>query len=344
MKDCRAMTGERSPAGNETGRATIPATVAICTANRSALLAETLAVALTQIDPRRGEIVVVDNGSNDDTPRLLAELTSAVADAGRPAGYFRAVRETRLGLSAARNRAIREARGELLLFLDDDALPAPGWLESYVEAFRDPRVGAAGGPVEPIFDGALPAWLDGRFLPYLSAWDRGPGVVPLVYNELPRGANMAFRRKTFALYGDFLEQLGRKGASLRSCEEIEYCLRLERAGEKILYLPTASVRHHVATSRLSLDWMSARFSAQGFSEAILDWRHAGVRGLRTGLRRVARLDTPASPASSPGDDPLAHCLRHTARGYRRGALYALFCVARYQPAGEVALTPFEPAA
>ncbi len=320
--------------------AAIAATVAICTANRAALLAGTLAALLPLVDPLRGEILVVDNGSRDDTPRLLAETAAGTVSAGRPAGFFRAVREERAGLSAARNRAVREARGELLLFLDDDALPQPGWLETYIDAFRAPRVGAAGGPVEPIFDGALPAWLDSRFLPYLSAWDRGPEVVALRYNELPRGANMAFRRATFAVYGDFLEQLGRKGASLRSCEEIEYCLRLERGGEEILYLPAAGVRHHVATQRLSVAWMAARFAAQGFSEAILDWRHAGAPGLRGGLRRVARLN------GDPGDDVLAQCLRHTCRGYRRGALYALFCVARFQlpgGQGEVALRPFEPA-
>ncbi len=324
------------------------ATVAICSANRCALLAETLAVLLPQVDPRRAEILVVDNGSSDDTPRLLAETAASAASGGRPPGFFRAVREARAGLSAARNRAVREARGELLAFLDDDALPQPGWLEAYFEAFRTPRVGAAGGPVEPIFDGALPAWLDARFLPYLSAWDRGPEVVPLRYNELPRGANMAFRRATFAIYGDFFEQLGRKGASLRSCEEIEYCLRLERGGEEILYLPAAGVRHHVATQRLSVAWMEARFAAQGFSEAILDWRHAGARGLRVGLGRVARLD--CNPDRDPGGDVMARCLLHTRRGYRRGALYALFWVARYQPpaapgeAPAAILAPFEPSA
>jgi glycosyltransferase involved in cell wall biosynthesis len=317
------------------------ATVAVCTANRAALLAGTLAALLPLLDPRRSEVVVVDNGSSDETPTLLAETAANAAASGRPPGFFRAVREERAGLSAARNRAVREARGELLLFLDDDALPQPGWVEAYVEAFRAPGVGAAGGPVEPIFDGALPAWLDDRFLPYLSAWDRGSAVVPLRYNELPRGTNMAFRRATFAVYGDFLEQLGRKGASLRSCEEIEYCLRLERGGEEILYLPAAGVRHHVGTQRLSVPWMEARFAAQGFSEAILDWRHAGARGLRTGLRRVARLDR------EPGGDVMAQCLRHTCRGYRRGAVYALLCVARYQPPqgeGAIALRPFEPAA
>ena len=90
---------------------------------------------------------------------------------------------------------------------------------------------------------ALPLGLGSRLRP----------VVPLRYNELPRGANMAFRRASFADYGDFLEQLGRKGDSLRSCEEIEYCLRLERGGEAIVYLPSrrrASPCRHAAPDRL----------------------------------------------------------------------------------------------
>lgn len=309
----------------------LAATVAICSANRCARLAETLAALLPGVDFRTAEVIVVDNGSTDATPRLLEEIAAA-----HPRG-FRAVREERAGLSAARNRAVREARGDLLVFLDDDALPAPGWIEAYVAAFGDERVAAAGGPVEPIFDGPLPEWLDDRFLPYLSAWDRGPRIVPLRYNELPRGANMAFRRATFARYGEFLEQLGRRGDSLRSCEEIEYCLRLERGGDAIVYLPTARVRHHVATQRLSAAWMAARFAAQGFSEAILDWRHAGARGLRIGLERVARLDADAE------GDVMARSLCHARRGYRRGALYALFCVARYQPAEPVPLAEFAPA-
>lgn len=320
-------------------RATQPpaATVAICTANRAERLAETLPVLLALVEARGSagagegvEVVVVDNGSTDTTPQVLAAAT------GAHPGRLRAVREERPGLSAARNRAVREARADLLLFLDDDALPAAGWLEAYLEAFGGSRVAAAGGPVEPIFDGALPAWLDARFLPYLSAWDRGPGIVPLRYNELPRGANMGFRRSAFAAYGDFLEQLGRKGDALRSCEEIELCLRLERGGEVILYLPAARVRHHVATQRLSLAWMGARFAAQGFSEAIIDWRHAGARGLGAGLKRVERFGQDAP------DDALARCLRATRRGYRRGALYAFFCVAPYQPPGEVVLARFEP--
>lgn len=312
------------------GPATLSATVAICTANRSALLAESLAALLPLLDATTSEVLVVDNGSSDDTPRMLAELVAAHPRT------VRAVREERPGLSAARNRAVREARGDLLLFLDDDAVPAPGWLEAYVTAFGETRAAAAGGPVEPIFGGALPDWLDDRFLPYLTAWDRGQEVVSLRYNELPRGANMGFRRALFEVYGDFLEQLQRKGSGLRTCEDIEFCLRLERGGEEILYLPNAFVRHHVAKQRLTVAWMGARFAGQGFSEAIIDWRHAGLRGLRTGLRRVARLP------SSSADNVHAQCMAHSRRGYRRGALYALFFVSPYRPPGALALARFDP--
>lgn len=315
-------------------------TIAICTLNRGALLAETLAALPPLLVAPECELLVIDNGSTDGTSQVLAEFLRSTK------GNARALCEPRAGLSAARNRAVREAGGELIYFLDDDAVPAAGWLEAYIDIFRDPQVAAAGGPVEPLFDGPLPEWLDQRFLPYLSAWDRGGTSLDLFYNELPRGANMAFRRSCFELYGDFLEQLGRRGASLRSCEEVELCLRLERGGERIVYVPGASVRHRVATGRLDLAWMQSRFAAQGFSEAIIDWRHAGLRGLRTGFSSARnralrnRLGTPGSREA----DPLPGCLDRAFHGYRRGAVYALCCVARFASPAGASLKPFSPPA
>ena len=310
--------------------------IAICTLNRGTVLAETLAAVSPLLSSPASELIVVDNGSTDETEQILGEFTRSTT------GNVRALREPRAGLSAARNRAVREARGDLLFFLDDDAVPAAGWLDAYAQAFRDPRVAAAGGPVEPIFDGPLPAWLDTRFLPYLSAWERGEAAIDLKYNELPRGANMVFRRSRFAAYGEFMEQLGRRGASLRSCEEIEFCLRLERGGERIVYVPGASVRHRVATGRLDLAWMRRRFAAQGFSEAVIDWRHAGWRGLRAGWRR-ARTHAPgtgSNAADARQADPFFSCLAEAFLGYRRGAIYAFLLVARFACPGGGALAPF----
>src|SRR5690606_37583284 len=120
-------------------------------------------------------------------------------------------------------------------------------------------------------------------------------------------------------------RLGRSGHSLRSCEEIELCLRLERAGERIRYAPDARVLHRVDAGRLTPAWMRARFAAQGFSEAVLEWKHGGVRALRAGERQLR--------AAAAGAGPLAPYQAAAAAAYRRGALYAVLAVPRWTPPG-----------
>jgi glycosyltransferase involved in cell wall biosynthesis len=301
------------------------ASVVVCTRNRGELVLGTCAAALGLEAPEGGyEVLVVDNGSTDGSLEEMQEV------ARRHPGRMRVVEEPTPGLSRARNLGLREARGELVLFLDDDALPGASWLAAMHEALTRENVLAAGGPVEPIFSDPLPAWLDQRFLPYLSAWDLGREPVALHYNEYPRGANIGFRREAFERFGEFLPQLGRRGRSLRSCEEIELCLRLERAGAKVLYEPAAPVRHHVDTARLTPEWMAARFAAQGFSEALLEWRHAGLRGLRQGIRRARRNTMARRAGESPSESVLRLCTRRALRGYLAGALVAPVSVPRYR--------------
>jgi GT2 family glycosyltransferase len=301
------------------------ASILICTHNRASDLALCCA-ALGALDdpPGSWEAVVVDNASTDATPAVAREWAT------RLGGRLRVVREEALGLSAARNRAVAEARGEILVFLDDDALPEPAWLQALVEVLSRPGVMAAGGPVEPRFEGELPAWLGERYLPYLTVWDLGSEVVPLVYNEYPRGANMAFRREVFERLGGFSHHLGRKGTKLLSCEETELCLRIERSGGRILYAPGARVRHKVAAARIDKRWMAARFFSQGRSEAILEWRHGGMAGLRVGLRRTWGYTRAAARAT--GEAAVLHLRfqRQALWGYALGALEAVAAVPRYR--------------
>lgn len=302
------------------------ATVVVCTRNRSRALESACRAVLGLPAPFGWELLLVDNASTDDTLEVAREL--AAGDR-----RVRVAVEPVLGLSAARNLGVRLARGGLVVFLDDDARPQPGWFDAWETVFADPAVAAAGGPVDPDWAGALPEWVGPEFLPYLSVWDRGPEAHDLVYNELPRGANMAFRREVFGRYGDFDHRLGRRGRSLRSCEEIELCLRLERGGERIRYAPGARVRHRVETGRLTPAWMLARFAAQGFSEAIVDWKHGGPRALVAGNRRLAAAT--AHHAGRAGEGSLfvaCHAAAH--RAYRRGGLYAAVAVARWAPRGQ----------
>ena len=295
----------------------IEASVVVCTRNRSAALREACEGALALAAPFAWELVIVDNASTDDT----LEVARGIAR-GRPG--VRVEVEPTVGLSAARNLGARLARGAWVAYLDDDAIPAPSWLEAYAESFAAPTVLAAGGPIDPLYGGPLPDWFEPHFALYLAAWDRGPAPHRLAYNEYPRGANMAFRREVFTRCGEFEHRLGRRGRSLRSCEEIELCLRVERAGGAVVYAPGARVRHRVETGRLTPDWFAARFDAQGFSEAVVEWKHFGAAGLRRGLA--------SHRAAAEGADGLLGRFRRAAgRGYRRGALYSVLAVPRWDP-------------
>jgi hypothetical protein len=212
-----------------------------------------------------------------------------------------------------------------------------------MDAFGHHEVAVAGGPVEPLFDAPPPAWLGERFRPYLGAWDRGSEVHPLTYNEYPRGGNMAFRRRVFEEFGDFSPHLGLRGRSRLACEEVELCLRVERGGGRIAYVPAAGVRHLTKTQRITERWLHQRFFAQGASEAIIEWRHGGFRGLRQGWRRWQRfylreLVDRRQPADGPS---MRRCLGYALAGHTRSLLLAPLTVPRYRPpAGmEVAAWP-----
>jgi glycosyltransferase involved in cell wall biosynthesis len=300
----------------------------VCTRNRSGSLALALDAILAMDFPAgRWELLVVDNGSTDDTASVAGRVAQGRAE------LITVIEEPSPGLSAARNRGIRAARGEIVAFVDDDAFPEAGWLRALVEVIRQEGAWVAGGPVVPIVDGELPGWFGDRYLPYLAVWNKGPEVQALTYNEYPRGVNMAFHRDVFREVGDFSPHLGRKGSSLLSCEEIELCLRVERAGGRILYTPCARVRHLIPAARITPRWLARRFMAQAHSEAILIWQHAGLRGLLRGLRPFIK----SAPwiwhqlRSPPEGRVYARCQRSALLGYVRGFAAALARVPRYQP-------------
>jgi glycosyltransferase involved in cell wall biosynthesis len=299
-------------------------TVVVCTRNRSTALRDAGEAALALETALGWEMLIVDNGSTDDTVEVARAI--AATDPRR----VRVVVEPELGLSAARNLGVRQARGDLVIFLDDDAVPEPGWLDAYCAVFAETDALAAGGPVEPDFAAPPPAFFGAEFLPYVSAWDRGTERHELTYSEYPRGANMGFRRAAFERFGTFDRRLGRRGRSLRSCEEIELCLRIERGGGRVVYEPGARVCHRVEGDRLSVEWLLARFAAQGFSEAIVEWKHDGLAGLAAGVRRLRHAVGFHAGRSGP-DALLTRGHRRALAAYRRGALYAVVVVPRWRP-------------
>jgi len=225
------------------------ASVVVCTYNRCESLAETLAAIAAQRVPVgfEWELLVVDNNSRDATHETVERFK-----AGRPDLRVRYLFERQQGLSHARNLGIAEARGEFLVFTDDDVLPDADWLASLVGGMRERGCTAAGGRIDPLWLAEPPAWLTERFHGFLALRTDADGPKDVREAEdMPFGASLAFRRDVFAEIGAFDPQLGRKGNVLAAGEEIDVLMRVVAQGGRVVYFPQARVRHKVEAFRLN---------------------------------------------------------------------------------------------
>ena len=217
--------------------------VVVATRNRAALLPHCLASLLEQETSSRFEVVVVDNGSDDGTADVIrgwAERDPRI----------RGVLEPAVGLSRAKNAGIEEARGELVLFTDDDVILDSAWIEAYVSFFarrrHEPRT-LVGGPVLPLPHDLLawPGWLDEAASVDLPGLFHGSEERALGRFDYIWGANMAARGELFAELGGFDEGLGRSDDLRGTFEDVELNERVADAGGECRYLPAAVVHHRV---------------------------------------------------------------------------------------------------
>ena len=241
-------------------------TVALCTHNHAQRLARTLQ-ALAQLLPPScpWELLIVDNASTDGTPQLVS-----ASDWRMPAMNIRVVREEKLGLSNARNRAIREATGEYIVFMDDDETPDPHWLVAYERIILEVRPDALGGRIEVMFeDGERPAWLQDEVLGFLGKLDHGGDARRLVAPDTPIfGGNFAFRREVFARIGAFDAGLGRKGSANTGGEDTEIYHRMIASGRNVWWVPDAVIHHRIQAGKLRRSYFLDLHFRQGRTEGI----------------------------------------------------------------------------
>ena len=251
--------------------------VIICTYNRSESLRGTLESlrAMHVSTAKPWELIVVDNNSQDATRRVVEEFESKAL---LPVRY---VLEAQPGLSYARNKGILEAKGEIILFTDDDVIVDPNWLSQMESAFDRLDCPAAGGRIVPVWEGQKPAWFqeNGQFATpkAIVSFDLGSEVCEP--ESAPYGANMAFRRRLFEEHGMFRTDLGRTKDVLLGGEDIEYFQRLRKAGEKVLYVPDAFVYHPVAVERTRKSYFQSwcfnaarsQVRLEGFPRNVVFW-------------------------------------------------------------------------
>jgi glycosyltransferase involved in cell wall biosynthesis len=220
-------------------------------------------MAAQQFVPNDFEIVVVDNGSTDGTRDVVKRWMSVL-------GNFRLEAEPALGLSRARNAGIRVAKGDVVAFVDDDAVAARGWLAALLDGYsRWPEVAAVVGPVRLAWLGKRPAWLLPAMERWFSGLDLGDHPRLLQDSETPFGTNMSMRRGVVNGLGGFAVELGRKGTGLISNDERELFSRVRHAGHAIAYEPSAAIWHRVGKDRLTPGWLIRRAYAQGRSDVAL---------------------------------------------------------------------------
>lgn len=239
-------------------------TVIICTYNRAKYIGPLLeSVAKNDLAKSEYEIVLVDNNCTDNTREICEAFAKAHKDVN-----FRYVTEPEQGLSAARNKGIKEAKGEVIVYIDDDALVDTWYLRTYAEWFAmHPETMACGGPIEPLYETEEPSWMTPYTKALLTAWmNYGDKVREYPKGRYPGGGNAAYRKEVFDKVGLFNTALGRKGGNLMGSEEKDIFDKMQALGMQVLYLPTPVLHHIIPQTKLEPDYFNRLTTQIGISE------------------------------------------------------------------------------
>ena len=211
------------------------------------------------------EIIIAIDGDEEFYSRVLADYGSHEA-------VKAVLLKNNVGVSAARNAGIKVARGEIIAFMDDDAVAERDWIENLLITYKECDAVAVGGKV-------LPIWLDEKpdHLPEELYWLVGVTHDGFAGEEVVEvrntfGPNMSFKREVFEKVGGFRESLGfaRRGTSYIQAEEPELALRMKRTmGKGVVYNPHAIVYHRITKSKLEVSSLLWRSFYQGYSKALL---------------------------------------------------------------------------
>jgi glycosyltransferase involved in cell wall biosynthesis len=235
-------------------------TVAIPTHNRAAVLHESLE-RLTKLhvpDNTDWELLVVQNACNDSTPDVIDEFARTLP--------VHALVESRPGVGNARNAAVAAARGQYVIFTDDDVAVDPMWLSAYATAFAEhPDYALFGGPIVPRFTAPPPDWLEQTFTQVAPAYGRCVADRPdatLGPRLMPYGANMAFRADVFR-EESFDPRYGPIGTKRINGSETDLIRRILARGHTGQWVASAVVEHRIQPAQMTTRFLRRYYAGYG---------------------------------------------------------------------------------
>jgi len=253
--------------------------VIIPTRNRAAFLEKVLdSITRQTIHPSRFEVIVVDNGSSDGTPKVFSRYSQVLPNSTY---YF----DDRPGLHVGRHIGFRKAKGEILVYCDDDIEAFPGWLSGIEQSFADDQVGLVGGKALPKFEAEPPDWFDrlwektpqGRYSEYFSLLDFGDSICE-VEPYFVFGCNFSIRKNILEdLKGFHPDGMPGELVLWRGDGESAVAKAIQERGYKIVYNPDASVFHAVTKNRMTAGYLYSRTFAAGVSGSYAEIRRNGPK-------------------------------------------------------------------
>jgi len=244
--------------------------IIICTYNRCESLKDTLSslAELKSNDQFNWEVIIVDNNSSDQTRSVVEEQQPAFND------RLRYIYESEQGLSCARNRGIKEAKGEIIVFTDDDVLVDENWLKYICEGYEQDDPDCLFGKILPKWQDCIaPNWLieNKKYLTNLAILDHGDKKeVVTTKDKHFFGANFSIKKDVFRNGFEFDEKFGIKGEKRMQGDDTELFYYLVSNKKKIIYEPKSLVWHVIPKERIRKSYFRKWNFTYGRSAAKLE--------------------------------------------------------------------------
>jgi len=218
--------------------------IIICTYNREGLLRQVVESLVDQVNAHpMCELIVVDNNSSDETAQMSKNFKNKIKN-------YSYIFEAEQGLSSARNRGLKEAKGDYVGYIDDDCIALPGWIKTALFVIKQIRPDLFGGGYAPWYENEKPIWFKDAY----ATKSLGESPRFLGQCEFLSGGNIFIRKVLLKGYDGFKSSFGMKGNQVGFGEEtfLQMMLRKKKKDLTVFYHPDLLVTHRVSDEKINI--------------------------------------------------------------------------------------------